>query len=149
MSVRTSAWGYLQNLVAEGLSKNAIQDTLKGVGLGYRRAVMLADIDVLQGRSISERALLSFPKYFIPDPAYTTFTPKNLKEQYLYEFKSTGRSLVTGEPEERVYSMYTDDFVTIGEAETGMYDKVADRGEMYNFEVESLELTTVWQKGKE
>lgn len=146
MAIRDVAWDYLRSLVDKGFGLDAIQKTLQGVGLGYRREVMSADINVLLGKGISERAIKSFPKYFVPDEAYTVPTPKDLKHKYLYEFNVTGKSLVSGEPEDRTYSLYTDDPMPIGKAEEEIRDRAEREGSNANYEVYTVTLAIPWRR---
>ena len=136
---------WLRRLVNLGLSKSQIQKELLGVGLGYRRAVLFADIDVLKGLPVSTRAIASFPKFLTVERQFTTETPLNLTNDLLAQFRVTGTDQITGERITKFFSRSTNRLGTIGEEEDRMLDLIASNMDVYNFRPETAELRAIFR----
>ncbi len=146
---RKAAWNFLEGLVGSGMPKNLIQKTLREAGMGYRRAVMFADIDYFKGLTISKKALKSMPKFLTPESWMTQTTPQHLSRKYLYRFEVTGTNIATGGRETVTRSLYRDDLLSITELEDEMRAAMIGQGETSDYDVEKVEILSVTDRDKE
>lgn len=113
MPAAVSAWrGVARNiipaLVGQGLGSNAIIGVLRGLGLGYRRITMLADIRQVTGLSRLERTVIGvvsdvlFPQFGMVE------SPLRRARKYRVYGRVTVEDVDTGAREERMVSFYTD-----------------------------------------
>jgi len=113
MALTASAWKgvarmVMPALVKQGLGSNAIINTLRSLGLSYRRIDMLADIREFTGLAKLEGAVLRIGADVIFPQFGMVETGLRRARAYRIFGRVTVEDVETGERDERFVSFYTD-----------------------------------------
>lgn len=146
--VQENVSGFLESVLSPS---EAVAEEPENIVEAARHAGIETDVETVRQVQTELRALLESQSeiadlardLFVPDTLIQERPDWQLQRGYLYRVRVEGRSLLTGEAEERFYSVYTDDPMTVGDVEREIKDFLDTHAEDCDFEVESAELEDV------
>ena len=76
----------------------------------------------------------------IPAAWHSTTHGLNLRTQFLYRVRVTGFDMLTGEPVERIFSVGSDDQLTVGQVKSTITSELVTDPQHYQTEIEDIDL---------